>query len=207
MWLFNKKRAELVAQSISQLIHLLSAGREDHGPTGPEKLLRGLAPFLSEDTIIGQRVVKLLVAMAGKARFFVSLATAPDHSGHRLTIDGRGVYSGFSLACALPPRTLMIDLQPSAVGYQARLLYAACKTMPNVVERRVFDENGRLTAVGCRLERSTPAAVVTAPGKEVQRTPGVSPLVPRSLSRRLLRLFRRGSRILGSFRRRDGDVG
>jgi hypothetical protein len=113
-------------------------GREDHGPTGPEKLLRGLAPFLSEDTIIGQRVVKLLVAIAGKARFFVSLATAPDHSGHRLTIDGRGVYSGFSLACALPPRTLMIDLQPSAVGYQARLLYAACKTMPNVVERRDF---------------------------------------------------------------------
>jgi hypothetical protein len=103
MWLFNKKRAELVAQSISQLIHVLSVGREHHGPTGPEKLLRGLAPFLSEDTIIGQRVVKLLVAMAGKARFFVSLATASDHSGHRLTVDGRGVYSGFSLACALPP--------------------------------------------------------------------------------------------------------
>jgi len=103
-----------------------------------ERLLRGLAPFLSEDTIIGQRVVKLLVAMAGKARFFVSLATAPDHSGHRLTIDGRGIYSGFSLACALPPRMVMIDLQPSAVGYQARLLYAACKAMPNVVERRDF---------------------------------------------------------------------
>jgi hypothetical protein len=116
MWLFNKKRAELVAQSISQLIHVLSAGREDHGPTGPERLLRGLAPFLSEDTIIGQRVVKLLVAMAGKARFFVSLATAPDHSGHRLTIDGRGIYSGFSLACALPPRMVMIDLQPSRRG-------------------------------------------------------------------------------------------
>ena len=56
MWLFNKKRAEVVAQSISQLIHMLSAGRENHGPTGPERLLRGLAPFLSEDTIIGQRV-------------------------------------------------------------------------------------------------------------------------------------------------------
>jgi hypothetical protein len=75
MWLFNKKRADLVAQSISQLIHTLAAGREHHGPTGPERLLRGLAPPLSEDTIIGQRVVKLLVAMAGKARFFVSLAT------------------------------------------------------------------------------------------------------------------------------------
>ena len=51
MWLFNKKRAELVAQSISQLIHVLSAGREDHGPTGPERLLRSLAPFLSEDSL------------------------------------------------------------------------------------------------------------------------------------------------------------
>ena len=27
MWLFNKKRADLVAQSISQLIHTLAAGR------------------------------------------------------------------------------------------------------------------------------------------------------------------------------------
>jgi hypothetical protein len=104
MWLFNKKRAELVAQSISQLIHVLSAGREDHGPTGPERLLRSLAPFLSEDTIIGQRVVKLLVAMAGKARFFVSLATAPDHSGHRLTIDWArhllGIFPCLRLAAA-----------------------------------------------------------------------------------------------------------
>src|SRR5215510_5165183 len=138
MWLFNRNRADQVAQSLSQLIHMLSAGRQHDGPTGPERLLRGLAPFLSEDTIIGQRVVKLLFAITGKAKFFVSLATAPDHSGQRLTIDGRGVYSGFSLACALPPRTIMIDLHPSAVGHQARLLYAACRVMPNVVERRDF---------------------------------------------------------------------
>ena len=138
MWLFNKNRADSVAQSISQFIHMLAAGREHHGPTGAESLLRGLAPLLSDDTIIGQRVVKLLVAMAGKAKFFVSLATAPDHHGQRLTIDGRGEYSGFSLACALPPRMVMIDLQPSTVGHQARLLYAACKAMPNVVERRDF---------------------------------------------------------------------
>lgn len=138
MWLFNKKRADRVAQSISQLIHTLATGRENHGPTGPEQLLRGLAPPLSEDTITGQRVMKLLVAIAGKAKFFVSLATAPDHWGQRLTLDGRGEYSGFSLACTLPPRTVMIDLRPSAVGQQARLLYAACKAMPNVVERRDF---------------------------------------------------------------------
>ena len=88
MWFFNEKRADQVAQSISQLIHTLSDGRENHGPTGPERLLRELATLLSEDTIIGQRVV--------------------------------------------------IDLHPSAVGQQARLLYAACKAMPNVVERRDF---------------------------------------------------------------------
>jgi len=105
---------------------------------GPERLLRELATLLSEDTIIGQRVVKLLMATSTKAKFLVSLATAPDHSGHRLTFDGRGVYSGFSLACFLPPRTVMIDLHPTAVGQHARLLYAACKAMPNVVERRDF---------------------------------------------------------------------
>src|SRR5262249_19705804 len=109
-WLFNKNRVEQVAESISQLIHTLAAGRAQHGPTGPERFLRSVAPLLSEDTIIGQRVVKLLVAMTGKAKFFVSLATAPDHFGQRLTIDGRGEYSGFSLACMLPPRTVMIDL-------------------------------------------------------------------------------------------------
>jgi hypothetical protein len=138
MWFFNKKRADRVADSIAQLIHMLSAGREQDGPKSPERLLRGLAPPLSEDTIIGQRVVKLLIAMTKKAKFLVSLATTPDHSSHRLTIDGRGVYSGFSLACALPPRTVMIDLRPSPAGHQARLLYAACKAMPNVVERRDY---------------------------------------------------------------------
>src|SRR5262249_36221090 len=98
--------------------------------------LRSVAPLLSVDTIIGQRGVKLLVAMTGKAKFFVSLATAPDHFGQRLTIDGRGEYSAFSLACMLPPRTVMIDLHPSAVGHPADLLYAACKAVPNVVGRR-----------------------------------------------------------------------
>jgi hypothetical protein len=84
---------------------------------------------------------RMLVAITTKAKFLVSLATAPDHSGHRLTIDGRGVYSGFSLGCALPPRVVLIDLQPSAIGkvrHQARRLYVACKAMPNAVERRDF---------------------------------------------------------------------
>src|SRR5262249_57915581 len=102
-------------------IHRVSAGREIHGPTGPERPRGELATLLSEDTIIGKRVVKLLMATTTKAKFLVSLATAPDHSSHRLTFDGRGVYSGFSLACFLPPRTVMIDLHPSAVGQQARL--------------------------------------------------------------------------------------
>ena len=138
MWFFNQKRADQVAQSISQLIHTLSDGRKNHGPTSPERLLREFATLLSEDTINGQRDVKQLMATTTKAKFLDSLATAPDHSSHRLTFDGRGVYSGFSLACFLPPRTVMIDLHPTAVGQHARLLYAACKAMPNVVERRDF---------------------------------------------------------------------
>ena len=65
MWFFNQKRADQVAQSISQLIHTLSDGRKNHGPTSPERLLRELATLLSEDTIIGQRVVKLLPTFEG----------------------------------------------------------------------------------------------------------------------------------------------
>ncbi len=76
MWFFNQKRADQVAQSISQLIHTLSDGRKNHGPTSPERLLREFATLLSEDTIIGQRVVKLLMATTTKAKFLVSLATA-----------------------------------------------------------------------------------------------------------------------------------
>jgi hypothetical protein len=74
MWFFNQKRADQVAQSISQLIHTLSDGRKNHGPTSPERLLREFATLLSEDTIIGQRVVKLLMATTTKAKFLVSLA-------------------------------------------------------------------------------------------------------------------------------------
>src|SRR5260221_8519840 len=117
MWFLNQKRADQVASSIAQFIHTLAVGREHDGPIGP---------------------VKLLIGLAGKAKFFVSLATAPDHSSHRLTIDGRGVYPGFSLACPLPPRTGMIQLRPRAAGPQARLLYPACKTIPNAVDGRDF---------------------------------------------------------------------
>src|SRR5262245_41524128 len=104
MWFFNQKRADQVAKSISHLIHRRCAGPADHGPSGPEPRLRELATLLSEHTIIGQRVVKLRSATSTKAKFLVSLATTPDHSSHRLTFDGRGIYSGFSLACFLPPR-------------------------------------------------------------------------------------------------------
>src|SRR5262249_38161212 len=103
---FNQRSADAVGPPLSHLTTPLSDGRKNHGPTSPERLLRELATLLSEDTIIGQRVVKLLMATTTKAKFLVSLATAPDHSSHRLTFDGRGVYSGFSLACFLPPRTV-----------------------------------------------------------------------------------------------------
>src|SRR5258708_19372203 len=115
MWFLNQKRADRVASSIAQFIHTLAVGREHDGPIGPERLLRGLAPLLGEDTIIGQRVVKLLIGLAGKAKFFVSLATVPDHSSHRLTIDGRGGDSGFSLPRPSPPRPLVPPFPPLAL--------------------------------------------------------------------------------------------
>src|SRR5258708_22892959 len=110
MWFLNQKRADRVASSIAQFIHTLAVGREHDGPIGPERLLRGLAPLLGEDTIIGQRVVKLLIGLARKAKFFVSLAPSPGHSSHRLTIHRRGVVSAFSLPRASPPPTVMIRL-------------------------------------------------------------------------------------------------
>jgi hypothetical protein len=39
---------------------------------------------------------------------------------------------------AFSPFIASEDLHPGAVGQHARLLYAACKAMPNVVERRDF---------------------------------------------------------------------
>jgi hypothetical protein len=66
MWLFNKKRADLVAQSISQLIHLLSAGREDHGPTGPEKLLPSTPALCRlQDDAKRRRASRFSMKMAG----------------------------------------------------------------------------------------------------------------------------------------------
>jgi hypothetical protein len=88
---------------------------------------------------MGQRLVEFLIPMTTDETFSVSLATAPD-SSNTLLINGRGIYSAFSLTCALPPRNgmVMIDLEPSARGkvtHQARLLYVACrKIMPNAVE-------------------------------------------------------------------------
>ncbi len=134
------RRAQQIAYSIGQLIHMLSAGRENHGLESPERLLRGLGPFVNEDTISGQRVITLLIPMTTEVDFFVKLATTPD-SRHTLMIEGRDAYAGFTLSCGLPPRAVMIDLRPGAfskVTRQARLLYAACKTMPNAVEGRDF---------------------------------------------------------------------
>src|SRR5260370_8489529 len=113
MWFLNQKRADQVASSIAQFIHTLAVGREHDGPIGPERLLRGLAPLLGEDTIIGQRVVKLLIGLAGKAKFFLSLATPPDHSSPTLPIDGRRVALRLSPPRALPPVTLLIVFPPT----------------------------------------------------------------------------------------------
>src|SRR5258708_38747195 len=109
MWFLNQKRADQVASSIAQFIHTLAVGREHDGPIGPERLLRGLAPLLGEDTIIGQRVVKLLIGLAGKAKIF----------------------SGFLPARALPARTRRVDLRPSAVRPPPGPPHSGCKTLPH----------------------------------------------------------------------------
>jgi hypothetical protein len=144
MSFFDNRRAQRIAYSLGELIHKLAAGLENHGLPYPESLLRGLGRLISEETINGQRVIKLLIPITTKEMFLVSLATAPN-SSYRLTIDGQGVYAGFSLACALPPQTVMLVLKPGALGKvmpQARLLYAACKTNPNAVEERSRQPRG-----------------------------------------------------------------
>src|SRR5215203_3964542 len=127
------RRAREVAFSIGQLIHMLSAGRENYGVNSPERLLRGLGAVVNEDNLSGTRVITFLISMTTEVDFFVSLSTAQD-SRHTLMFEGPDAYAGFFLNCGLPPIAIVIDLQPSPlrkVTHQARLLYAACKTMPN----------------------------------------------------------------------------
>jgi hypothetical protein len=50
-------------------------------------------------------------------------------------------YAGFSLSCGLPPKAVVVDLQPPfrrPLTKLARLLFAECMTMPNAVNGANF---------------------------------------------------------------------
>jgi hypothetical protein len=129
------KRARAVASSIAQLIHMLSHGHETMGPKSPERLLRGLGTRVSEEMMGKTRVIRALVPMMPDEAMFVTLLV--EATKQALLIDGRDDYSGFSLSCGLPSRKIVIDLRPEPLqklGGQARLLYAAYRMMPGVVE-------------------------------------------------------------------------
>jgi hypothetical protein len=134
------RRARQAAFSIGQLIHMLSAGRENHGPKSPESLLRGLGTFVDEHMMGTTRVIRVLTPMTTEEDFFVSLMI-DQHLVQTLIIEGRSVYAGFTLSCGLPKKTVIIDLQPTArhdATWRARLLYAACKKMGSVAEGQDF---------------------------------------------------------------------
>jgi hypothetical protein len=124
------KRAQTVAVSIAQLIQMLSAAHN------PERALRRLGTLVGEDMKGKTRVVTTLVEMTPGEEFTVSLAGGPNEQ--RLSIQGGNRYDGFTLTCALPPQTVLLDLQPTLMRKrpwrEARLLYAACKSFPNAVD-------------------------------------------------------------------------
>jgi hypothetical protein len=128
------KRAETIAASIAQLIHMISGGKEHIGPSSPERLLRRLGTNIKEETMGGGvRALRALVPMTTKQAFWVKLLMPPDNRPQVLTVEGNESYAGFTLSCGVPPKAITIDLQPGfsrSVTKDARALYAACKTMP-----------------------------------------------------------------------------
>jgi hypothetical protein len=136
----GRKRAETVATSIGQLIHMLSQGYESLGPQSPERALRRLASSVTEQRTGAGRTLNALVPITPDQAMWVSLLI--DSTGDQgIHIGGNDTYFGFSLTCKLPLHAVIIDLQPATtrpVTKQARLLYAACRSMPNVVEGSRF---------------------------------------------------------------------
>ncbi len=134
------RRARQVADSIAQLIHMLSYGRETLGPKNPERLLRRIGQVLGEEPISDSRMLRLLVPMTDREIFPVSLIVQPNDKC-MLMIDGNQTYAGFHLSCSIPWGAPMIDLQHGAryrISRQSRLLYALCKKFPDVVEMSDF---------------------------------------------------------------------
>jgi hypothetical protein len=136
------RRARTVAVSIGQLIHMLSAGRENHGEKSPERVLRGLGVKLSDSKISGEvRMVEVLVPMTVDTSLPVSLFIG-SNGLQMITIKGDEEYFGFSFSCNLPfgaPRICLDQGASRKVTTAARMLYAQCRSMPNVIEMKDFE--------------------------------------------------------------------
>jgi hypothetical protein len=114
------KRAQEVAFSIYQLIHMLSAGREHHGPKSPERLLRGLGQLLRDEKRSDGRWITFKVPMTVREAFEVTLVVQPNDE-FSLLIFGNETYGGFSLTCKLPANATVIDLQDGATWRRGRM--------------------------------------------------------------------------------------
>jgi hypothetical protein len=137
----RRRRAQTVAVSVAQLIHMFSFSHETLGPKGPERHLRGLGKRIEEETIGDTRVVRASVPMTADSDLFVSLLMKTEADQVLMIEGGYGDYAGFSLHCRLPATTIVVDLEPPArapMTKLARLLYAECRTMPGAIEGRDF---------------------------------------------------------------------
>ncbi len=134
------KRANEVATSMGQLIHMLSYGLESMGPEAPERLLRKLASRSREEKTHLTRTVFALVPMTTTEEMVVNLIINSD-ANQTLMIEGNEKYAGFSLSCKLPPQAVLIYLQPTfqfGITKDARALHSACRTMPNAIDASHF---------------------------------------------------------------------
>ncbi len=139
-FLGRTKRANEVATSMGQLIHMLSHGLESMGPEAPERLLRKLASRSREELTHSTRAVVALVPMTAAEEMVVNLMIESD-AKQTLMIEGNEKYAGFSLSCRLPPQTVLIYLQPTfrlGITKDARALHSACRTMPNAIDASHF---------------------------------------------------------------------
>jgi hypothetical protein len=137
----NAKRAKQAAYSIAQLLHMLSAGHATTGPKAPERLLLGLGTTIIQQTTGDTRILKVLVPILPNEDFCVTLEVRPGDN-HTLLVEGNRTYLGFWLSCRIPVKVPVIGVQGGVtykVSHQARLLYAACRQLPNVVEARDLD--------------------------------------------------------------------
>jgi hypothetical protein len=133
-FLRNARRAKQAANSLAQLIQMLSAGYETMGPDSPERLLLGLGNKLGEDTGASARLLRVSVPILPDEDFPVFLEIGPGE--RRSPPHQRQPYVPWLLAqLQLPHGAPVIGLEGGAtykVTHQARLLYVAYRKSPNV---------------------------------------------------------------------------